>query len=138
MVGKRFTGCDAAFVFTSSWTAENARKGHFAVAANGFCDTILPMPRWVLPLLILLGLYVLSVNPFVAYFSRGSGASLMVPTWLRTYGAAYLWAYDNSPKQVQNLSDGYLRWCVGHLAKSEQEIEKMKGPGPPPLLPMGR
>jgi hypothetical protein len=96
------------------------------------------MPKWVLPVLVLLGLYILSVNPLVAYFSRGTGKNLMVPTWLRTYGGAYLWAYDSSPKQLQEISDAYLRWCSRFLAESQEKVEKMTDPGPPPLLPIGR
>jgi hypothetical protein len=138
MVGKRFTGCDAAFVFTSSWTAENAQGGAFCSGGHRVLRHLDHMPRWVLPVLVLLGLYILSVNPLVAYFSRGSGGELMVPTWLRSYGSLYLWAYDSSPKQVQDVSDAYLRLCKSWLDRSQDEIENIKGPGPPPLLPIGR
>lgn len=101
------------------------------------------MPRWVLPVLILIGLYVLSVNPLVAYFSRGSGGQIMVPTWLRSYGSPYLWAYENSPKPLQNISDSYFQWCRGYLAQAEEDIKDMGRSSsggiplkPPPILPI--
>ena len=97
------------------------------------------MPRWFLPIVILISLYVLSVGPLVTYFSKHSKGATMVPTWLRSYGSPYLWVYGQSPKPVQEISDGYFRWCKDMLAKSAEEAELMKKQGVPQgPLPMGR
>lgn len=95
------------------------------------------MPKWVLPLLVLLGLYLLSVGPLVTYTSRENGRGTMVPAWVRSYGSPYLWLYEQSPKELRNISDGYFRWCAGMLTKAEKEAELMKDgvtPRPPPLF----
>jgi hypothetical protein len=96
------------------------------------------MPKWVLPLLILIGLYVLSVGPLVTYFSKSTGGKKMVPNWVRNYGEPYLWLYGRSPEPIQNISDGYFHWCEGMLLKSEEGIDTMKEQAAPrPPLPFG-
>ena len=96
------------------------------------------MPKWVLPLLILIGLYVLSVGPLVTYFSREHAGSKMVPAWLRTYGGPYLWVYSRSPQPMQDISDGYFKWCEGLIARSEEQVDMMKKQAAPPgPLPLG-
>ena len=96
------------------------------------------MSKWVLLLLVLLGLYVLSMGPLVGHYSHKSGKTVMVPPWLRSYGGPYLWAYANAPKPVQELSDSYFRWCKDKLANSEKQIESLKTKGapnqPPPIF----
>lgn len=96
------------------------------------------MSKWVLLLLVLIGLYALSMGPLVGHYSHKSGKKVMVPTWLRNYGGPYLWAYANSPKPVQELSDSYFRWCKDKLAKSEGQLENLKTQGapnkPPPIF----
>ena len=96
------------------------------------------MPKWVLPLLILIGLYVVSVGPLVTYFSKENDGSKMVPAWLRKYGEPYLWLYNQSPEPVQKISDGYFHWCENLMAKSEEQIDIMKDQAAPHgPLPVG-
>ena len=99
------------------------------------------MPRWVLPLLILIGLYVLSVGPMVAHYSRETGGQMMVPSWLRSYGTPYRWAYNNSPQPLKDISDGYFEWCKGMREQvpsgsnllTPQQAAPLQ---PPPILPI--
>jgi hypothetical protein len=110
------------------------QRCEFEVATLRLLGNRPDMPKWVLPLLILIGLYVLSVGPMVTYFSRTSGKVTMVPSWLRSYGGPYLWLYAQAPEPVQNISDGYFRWCKGMLAKAQEDAGKTPDQPRPPLL----